>query len=77
MHETRIPAHPSATGHDVHHTLRQLGSRAHQLRAATLAADHFNTLQDTQDKDTGSWLMSCALASVSYTHLTLPTSDLV
>ena len=62
MHETRIPAHPSATGHDVHHTLRQLGSRAHQLRAATLAADHFNTLQDTQDKDTGSWLMSCALA---------------
>ena len=62
MHGTRIPAHPSATGHDVHHTLRQLGSRAHQLRAATLAADHFNTLQDTQDKDTGSWLMSCALA---------------
>ena len=62
MHETRIPAHPSATGHDVHHTLRQLGSRAHTLRAATLAADHFNTLQDTQGKDPGSSLMSCAQA---------------
>ena len=62
MHETHIPAHSSATGNDVHHTLRQLGSRAHQLRAATRAADHFNALQDTDDKDTGSWLMSCALA---------------
>jgi hypothetical protein len=62
MHETRIPAHPGAAGHDVHQTLRQLGSRAHQLRAATRAADHFNALQNTRDKDTGSWLMSCALA---------------
>lgn len=49
MHETRNPAHSSATGHDVHHTLRPLGSRAHQLRAATRAADHFNALQDTRD----------------------------
>jgi hypothetical protein len=62
MYETRTPAHPSATGIDVHHTLRQLGSRAHQLRAATRAADHFNALQSTEDNDIGSWLMSCALA---------------
>ena len=62
MHETRTTAHSGAVGHDVHQTLRRLGSRAHQLRAATRAADHFNALQNARDKDTGSWLMSCALA---------------
>jgi hypothetical protein len=41
--------------------LRQLGARAHQLRAATRAADHFNARDDRDDRSTGSWLMSCAL----------------
>jgi len=41
--------------------LRQLGSRAHQLRAATRAADHYCGLDDEEDRNTGSWLMSCAV----------------
>jgi hypothetical protein len=32
------------------------------LRAATRAADHFNALDTLEDRNTGSWLMSCALA---------------
>lgn len=40
---------------------RGLGARAHQLRAATRAADHFNALGGREDRNTGSWLMSCAL----------------
>jgi hypothetical protein len=42
--------------------LRQLGARAHQLRAATRAADHFNARGTAADTNTGSWLMSTALA---------------
>jgi hypothetical protein len=41
--------------------LRELGARAHQLRAATRAADHFNAQDSRDDRNTGSWLMSCAL----------------
>ena len=41
--------------------LRQLGSRAHQLRAATRAADHYCGMDDEDDRNTGSWLMSCAV----------------
>jgi len=44
-----------------YHALRQLGSRAHQLRAATRAADHFVALGVEEDRNTGSWLMSCAV----------------
>jgi hypothetical protein len=47
---------------DPHKALRELGSRAHQLRAATRAADHFNALDTGEDRNTGSWLMSSALA---------------
>jgi hypothetical protein len=43
-------------------TLRALGARAHQLRAATRAADHFTARGDERDTHTGAWLMSCALA---------------
>ncbi len=46
---------------DVHALLRQLGAQAHQLAAATRAADHFNGRDDHEDRSTGSWLMSCAL----------------
>ncbi len=41
--------------------LRELGSRAHQLRAATRAADHYCGLDGEADRSTGSWLMSCAV----------------
>jgi len=46
---------------DASATLRKLGSRAHQLRAATRAADHFNSQDNDADRSTGSWLMSSAL----------------
>jgi hypothetical protein len=41
--------------------LRRLGSRAHQLRAATRAADHFSGQDTDEDRSTASWLMSCSL----------------
>jgi hypothetical protein len=56
----RAPAE-SAELHDTHKALRQLGAQAHQLRAATRAADHFNARDTAEDRDTGSWLMSTAL----------------
>jgi hypothetical protein len=46
---------------DPHAWLRQLGARAHQLRAATRAADHFNAQDKSEDRNTGSWLMSSAV----------------
>lgn len=46
-------------------TLRQLGARAHQLRAATRAADHFAGQDTEEDRSTASWLMSCALGLAS------------
>jgi hypothetical protein len=45
---------------DPHAWLRDLGARAHQLRAATRAADHFNGQDAPEDRNTGSWLMSSA-----------------
>jgi hypothetical protein len=42
--------------------LRHLGARAHQLRATTQAADHFNALDTAEDRNTGSWLISSAVA---------------
>jgi hypothetical protein len=62
MSDHRMPALTAASGDEVHQALRQLGSRAHQLRAATRAADHFNARDNSEDRNTGSWLMSCALA---------------
>jgi len=47
---------------DAYKALRQLGGRAHQLRAATRAADHFNARDTAEDRNTGSWLISTALA---------------
>jgi len=42
-------------------TLRRLGGQAHQLRAATRAADHFIGCGREEDRNTGSWLIACAL----------------
>lgn len=46
---------------DPQRALRQLGARAHQLRATTRAADHFNARDSAEDRNTGSWLISSAL----------------
>lgn len=62
MSDIRTTPRTAVPGDDAHQTLRRLGSRAHQLRAATRAADHFNALHSEDDRNTGSWLMSCALA---------------
>lgn len=41
--------------------MRQLGARTYQLLACTRAADHYIALEATADRDTGSWLISCAV----------------
>jgi len=51
----------STGGDDNTQALRRLGSRAHQLRAATRAADHFSGQDNEEDRSTASWLMSCSV----------------
>ena len=41
--------------------MRQLGGRAYQLLAAARAADHFIAQESVEDRDTGSWLIACAV----------------
>jgi hypothetical protein len=41
--------------------LRRLGGLAHQLQAATRAADHFIACNRDDDRNTGSWLIACAV----------------
>ena len=41
--------------------MRQLGGRAYQLLAAARAADHFIAQESIEDRDTGSWLIACAV----------------
>ena len=48
-------------GGDAAQVLRQLGARAHQLRATTRAADHYNAQDAQAERDTGSWLISSAV----------------
>ena len=40
---------------------QKLRARAHQLHAATRAADHFLEQDNNVDRSTGSWLIACAL----------------
>ena len=52
----------TTTSEDPHHALRELGGRAHQIRAGFRAADHFFNAQGGQDaSNTGSWLISSAV----------------
>jgi hypothetical protein len=60
LHTPRAAWDEEGPGRD--HALRELGARAHQLRAATRAADHFTARGDERDTHTGAWLMSSALA---------------
>jgi hypothetical protein len=46
---------------DPHGALRVMGAKAHQLRAALRAADHYNSQGNVDGRDTGSWLISSAL----------------
>ena len=57
--EGRSLSHPE--GEDPHAWLRQMGARAHQLRAATRAADHYVSTDTADDRNTASWLMSSAV----------------
>jgi hypothetical protein len=41
--------------------MRSLGARAHQLRAATRAADHYLAQEARAEHDTGAWLLSSAV----------------
>jgi hypothetical protein len=62
MSENRTPARTdSAAGDERAQALRQLGSRAHQLRATTRAADHYINQGAGDAGNTASWLMSCSL----------------
>ena len=59
---TTRAATDSVEAGDPYKALRQLGARAHQMLAATRAADHFNARDTDDDRNTGSWLISTALA---------------
>jgi hypothetical protein len=43
-------------------SLRELGGRAHELRATARAADRFIGGDNVEDHNTGCWLVSCAVA---------------
>lgn len=51
----------SAKPVDTYPMMRQLGGRAYQLLAAARAADHFVAQESDEDRNTGSWLISCAV----------------
>ena len=62
MSEPRATVRPAvADGGDAAQVLRLLGARAHQLRATTRAADHYNAQDLQSERDTGSWLISSAV----------------
>ena len=46
---------------DEYQTMRQLGGRAYQVRAVVRAADYFAAQSSIADRDTGSWLIACAV----------------
>lgn len=50
-----------AGGDSRYQSLRDLGGRAHQLLAATRAADRFMAGHEAGDRNTASWLASCAV----------------
>jgi hypothetical protein len=66
MSENRNASRSPAPSHavdaeDPQGGLRAMGARAHQLRAALRAADHYNSQSHVDERDTGSWLISSAL----------------
>jgi hypothetical protein len=64
MSENRTASRSPSTAvnaDDPHGALRTMGARAHQLRAALRAADHYSSQGAADERDTGSWLISSAL----------------
>ena len=61
----RPAAHATAADESAAQVMRQMGQRAHQLRAVSRAAEHFSAQGNEADRNTGSWLMSCAVAMAS------------
>lgn len=56
------PSSPAGKpGGDAYSAMRALGGRAYQLLAAARAADHFIAQESVEDRDTGSWLIACAV----------------
>jgi len=49
------------TAADSYLLMRQLGGRAYQLLAAARAADHFIAQEGAEDRETGTWLIACAV----------------
>lgn len=62
IHDNLPGAALTAGDSDRRQQWRDLGARAHQLRAATRAADHFTARGDESDSHTGGWLMSTAVS---------------
>lgn len=52
---------PAGKAGETYPLMRQLGGRAYQLLAAARGADHFIAQESLEDRDTGSWLISCAV----------------
>lgn len=55
------PAGSAVKPGDAYPMMRQLGGRAYQLLAAARGADHFIAQESAEDRDTGSWLIACAV----------------
>ena len=62
MPDARPAARAPAADDSTTQAMRDIGQRAHQLRATTRAAEHFSAQGNEADRNTGSWLMSCAVA---------------
>jgi hypothetical protein len=56
---TTADTHPSADS--LAGLMRSLGARAHQVRAATRAADHYLAQDASDERDTGTWLLASAV----------------
>lgn len=53
---------PSGAAEEAYQLLRRLAAVGYQLRAATVAGDRYLTQDNDADRDTGGWLISCAVA---------------
>lgn len=51
----------TSAGDEAYQLLRRLAAVGYQLRAATVAGDRYLTQDNDSDRDTGGWLISCAV----------------
>ena len=57
----QVAAAAPKSGEDSYQAMRQAGGRAWQLHAAMRAADHYISQDSAADRNTGSWLVACAV----------------